>query len=226
MSKSLLKKKVLLAVFTAIVVGSLAQNAAARQSPIWVYTGMCGWKQFLSVEPAPADDPVDVVWIFSSTSDAKVTVPEKPPMILGSTGPWTMSETSVDPDDNPMPYVGIKYTLDAGGTPISETDYAWVVSPFYDPDPLPLGDVTVFLESTTTGHVTMVTELGPPSITAWVPPELTDFEEIYQYIIVHYVDVLPIPTLSEWGAIIFGALLLVSVAFYIRRWRRLATVSD
>lgn len=31
-----------------------------------------------------------------------------------------------------------------------------------------------------------------------------------------------IPTLSEWGAIIFGTLLLASVAFYIWRRRRVA----
>jgi hypothetical protein len=31
-------------------------------------------------------------------------------------------------------------------------------------------------------------------------------------------DTLLIPTLSEWGPIIFGALLLVSILFYV--WRR------
>ncbi len=65
-----------------------------------------------------AGSTVDEFWVFSSEADHTISDPDRPPWVLGPSGPWTITETDSDPYGNPMPFTGIHFTLDPGGIPI------------------------------------------------------------------------------------------------------------
>ncbi|MFH1745871.1 MAG: IPTL-CTERM sorting domain-containing protein [Planctomycetota bacterium] len=210
MKGSSFRTAVLRLVLTVGVAGICASEASAGY---WVYTG-AGWKYFDFDTVMPTDPPVDELYCFSSASIAQLDNPEQPPMVLGDTGPWDVSLTATDPNGVPMAHPGVKFTLQGGGVPLSSDNSAWVVNPFETPDPFVLGELTVFFVSSG-AVVTTYTDLPPP-VYPIVPPELTDPEEIYQYIIDMYLE-QGIPTVSQWGLVIMTLLLLTTGAVLMRR---------
>ena len=82
------------------------------------------------IHPLPVPvDVIDTVWFFSSASAGTISDSLRPPYVLGDTGPWTYSLVDTDPNGNPMPFPGIKYTLEAGGTPMYDINDAVFVFP-------------------------------------------------------------------------------------------------
>ncbi len=204
-----------------IILIIVAHSSEARACT-WIYTTY-GWKHFEFPLPPPVKAKVDVVYIFSSASDATLGSPELPTWVLGPSGPWNISLTSIDPYGNPMPYMGIRYSLAPGGVPDTAVEGAWFISSFETPDPFIFGTLTRFHGNSLTNEFLVDTGTGLSPIYANVPPAITGPDAIYQYIINTYL-INSIPTLTEWGLIIFGMLLVGFMTWVFLRRRRAATI--
>lgn len=161
--------------------------------------------------------PIDEAWFFCLEADQISTDPDRPPIVLGDSGPWTVTEVNQDPSGNIMPFIGLKFTLDPGGNPA--TSGALFTHPTIVMPPGTNFTIVEFWHevggdySTNTGY--------PVDVYVTIPPEMTDPYVIAQHIWDHRENV--IPTLSEWGVIILFLLVVaIGMVFLYQRKTALA----
>jgi hypothetical protein len=108
-----------------VFVVSLAASLGASHNRAWAkdchYRGpnpklVCTYID--NVVSATPDSTVDEFWVFSSVADHTLSDPDRPPWVLGTSGPWNVTGTHFDPFGNFMPYLGLRFTLADGGIPI------------------------------------------------------------------------------------------------------------
>lgn len=161
--------------------------------------------------------PIDEAWFFCLETDQTSTDPNRPPIVLGGSGPWTVTEVSTDPNGNPMPFIGLKFTLDPEGVPATSGAL------FTHPTTLmPDGTVFTIIEFWHEIGGGYISSSGSPvGVFVTIPSEMTNPYEIAQHIWDNRDNV--IPTLSEWGVIILILLLLaVGMVFIYKRQTALA----
>jgi hypothetical protein len=147
------------------------------------------------------------MWMFSSTSDHTLSDPLRPALVVGASGPWIISLTDFDPFGNRMPFTGIKFILEPGGTPFVPRDkggFAHAVVP------VPDGTNTIMTDfwHLTTG--TYQSDSGPAAVEwqAPIPPNLTTPAEVVGYMLA----TVPEPSTT--------AMLLIAAAIGLVRYRR------
>jgi hypothetical protein len=103
--------------FVLAIIYAIAVQPAAAKDVHMLYPYKCwkidepGWP------PELQSATIDQFWVFSTSADAVITDPTRPPLVIGSnsTEDWTISLTTTDPWGNTMDYTGIKFILNPGG---------------------------------------------------------------------------------------------------------------
>jgi PEP-CTERM motif len=157
--------------------------------------------QYMDVPTPVIAALVTEMWIFNDVAAHIINDPVRPSMVLGDSGPWTISLTNTDPFGNVMPYAGVKFILDLGGTPF---DTANVNGVFVHTDgPGDNNGILTDIWRETSGDY--FSDSGQIQV-EWegvVPPEITDTRERLEYI---WADMnIPEPstlTLLSLGAIV------------------------
>jgi hypothetical protein len=163
------------------VTTGLTATGTANQAHIMTgpyKTGHIDWPIVAASEPSPT---VDQMWLFGSAADAFIDDPLRPTRVLGASGPWDISLTTVDPFGNAMAHAGVKFVLQPGGVPFNAADpnqvFFHTFHPFDDTQPYVVTDIFRFADGR------WVTQSGSPFM-QWeqpIPTNLTPMQ-VQEYV--------------------------------------------
>lgn len=158
----------------AIFVGG-AQAGLHYLGPVNPYASVWIW-----APPVQALVPgIDTFWVFSSNSSGTTTDPNRPPAILGGSGPWSFTETNIDPFGNTRS-TGIQYELGVGGVGLESSVNPLFVFPT-TPAGINGGVAFLYWIDPVSGGIQTFSE-DVIDVTLPIPSSITDPLEVYQYI--------------------------------------------